>query len=79
MLSMLPGVGMFGSTPTIKCLVPILQTHGFRISAIWASTIDEAKSVAYEFNIEMYTEKINEVYYCFLHLNVVILCNFDIK
>jgi hypothetical protein len=36
---MLPGIGIFGSDPVVKVLVPYLKGKGFRVEAIWAATL----------------------------------------
>lgn len=61
MRKMLPGVGVFGTTAAIKCLVPILKTCGFKVVAAWGRTEDEAKQMAVELDIDFHTAKIDEV------------------
>jgi predicted dehydrogenase len=61
MRKMLPGVGVFGTTATIRGLVPILKTCGFKVVAAWARTAADAKQVATELDIDFHTDKIDEV------------------
>lgn len=35
----LPGIGVFGTDPTVKILVPFLQAKGFRVEALWGLTL----------------------------------------
>lgn len=58
---MLPGIGLFGTGPVVRVLVPILREHGFKIEAIWSRTIQDAQDVAKELNIPFYTSKIDDV------------------
>lgn len=43
---MLPGIGVFGTGPVVKVLVPILRENGFKIEAIWSQTIQDAEEAA---------------------------------
>lgn len=61
MRKMLPGVGVFGTTPAIRCLVPILKTCGFKVIATYGRTAEEAKQLALELDIDFHTDKIDEV------------------
>ena len=61
MRKMLPGVGVFGTTAAIRCLVPILKTCGFKVIAAWGRTTEEAKRLAVELDIDFHTDKIDEV------------------
>lgn len=36
---MLPGIGIFGTDPVVRILVPYLQAKGFRVEAIWSLTL----------------------------------------
>jgi hypothetical protein len=36
---MLPGIGVFGTDPVVKILVPYLQAKGFRVEALWSLTL----------------------------------------
>ncbi|GJQ87051.1 hypothetical protein Trydic_g6810 [Trypoxylus dichotomus] len=58
---MLPGIGLFGTGPVVKVLVPILRENGFKIEAIWSRTVQDAQDVAKELNIPFYTSKIDDV------------------
>lgn len=35
----LPGIGVFGTDPVVKILVPFLQAKGFRVEALWGLTL----------------------------------------
>ena len=61
MRKMLPGVGVFGTTAAIRCLVPIFKTCGFQVVAAWGRTAEEAKRLAAELDIDFHTDKIDEV------------------
>ncbi|KAL1516895.1 hypothetical protein ABEB36_000731 [Hypothenemus hampei] len=58
---MLPGIGVFGTGPVVKVLVPILRENGFKIEAIWSRTIQEAQETAKTLNIPFFTNKIDDV------------------
>lgn len=58
---MLPGIGVFGTGPVVKVLVPILRENGFKIEAIWSRTINDAQDAAKDLNIPFYTNKIDDV------------------
>ena len=58
---MLPGVGVFGSTSLIRCIVPILKACGFKVIAIWSTTEEEAKELAKNLGISLSTSKVDEV------------------
>lgn len=58
---MLPGIGVFGTGPVVKVLVPILRENGFKIEAIWSRTLQDAQEAAKELNIPFYTSKIDDV------------------
>lgn len=58
---MLPGIGVFGTGPVVKVLVPVLRENGFKIEAIWSQTIQDAKDAANELKIPFYTNKIDDV------------------
>lgn len=58
---MLPGIGVFGTGPVVKILVPILRENGFKIEAIWSRTLQEAKEAAKELKIPFSTNKIDDV------------------
>ncbi|XP_030746501.1 glucose-fructose oxidoreductase domain-containing protein 1 [Sitophilus oryzae] len=58
---MLPGIGLFGTGPVVKVLVPILRENGFKIEAIWSRTIQDAQEAAKSLNIPFSTNKIDDV------------------
>lgn len=58
---MLPGIGVFGTGPVVKVLVPILRENGFKIEAIWSRTLQDAQEAAKELNILFFTNKIDDV------------------
>lgn len=58
---MLPGIGVFGTGPVVKVLVPILRENGFKIEAIWSRTLQDAQEAAKELNIPFFTNKIDDV------------------
>lgn len=58
---MLPGIGVFGTGPVVKVLVPILRENGFKIEALWSRTINDAQEAAKELKIPFYTNKIDDV------------------
>lgn len=58
---MLPGIGVFGTGPTVKVLVPFLREKGFKIEAIWSRTLQEAEKIAQELSIPFFTNKIDDV------------------
>lgn len=35
----LPGIGIFGTGPVVKLIVPFLQKKGFRVEALWSLTL----------------------------------------
>ncbi|KAI4464644.1 hypothetical protein MML48_3g00005270 [Holotrichia oblita] len=59
--TMLPGIGLFGTGPVVRVLVPILRENGFKIEAIWSRTIQDAQDAAKELNIPFHTSKIDDV------------------
>lgn len=58
---MLPGVGVFGTEPAARILVPILREFGFIIEALWGRIQNETESLAKDLKIEYYTTKIDDV------------------
>ncbi|XP_015833490.2 glucose-fructose oxidoreductase domain-containing protein 2 [Tribolium castaneum] len=58
---MLPGIGLFGTGPMVKLLVPILRENGFKIEAVWSRTLLDAQETARELNIPFFTNKIDDV------------------
>ena len=58
---MLPGVGVFGTDATVKCLVPILLSCGFKVNAIWGLTERKAREAGNALKIEFHTDKVDEV------------------
>lgn len=60
-LSMLPGVGVFGTGQCVRALVPLLQEAGFPVQAIWGRTQEEAQHLALELNIPFSTSQSDDV------------------
>ncbi|CAH1372274.1 hypothetical protein MTP99_013773 [Tenebrio molitor] len=58
---MLPGIGLFGTGPVVKVLVPILRENGFKIEAVWSRTLQDAQEIARDLNIPFFTNKIDDV------------------
>ncbi|KAF2904178.1 hypothetical protein ILUMI_01998 [Ignelater luminosus] len=58
---MLPGIGVFGTGPLVRVLVPILKENGFKIEAVWSRTVQEAQEIAKELDIPFFTNKIDDV------------------
>lgn len=58
---MLPGIGVFGTGPVVKVLVPILRESGFKIEAIWSRTLQDAQEAAKDLTIPFSTNKIDDV------------------
>ncbi|XP_064599282.1 glucose-fructose oxidoreductase domain-containing protein 1-like [Liolophura sinensis] len=58
---MLPGIGVFGNTITIRCLVPILRSCGFNVVALWGRTLAEAEDLSKQLGIPFHTNKADEV------------------
>ncbi|XP_018577782.1 glucose-fructose oxidoreductase domain-containing protein 2 [Anoplophora glabripennis] len=58
---MLPGIGVFGTGPVVKVLVPILRENGFKIEAVWSRTLQDAQETAKELGIPFSTNKIDDV------------------
>lgn len=58
---MLPGIGVFGTGPLVKALVPMLKENGFKIEAIWSRTIQEAQEIAKELDVPFFTDRIDDV------------------
>lgn len=58
---MLPGVGVFGTEPAARILVPILREFGFNIEALWGNTASETESLAADLKIDSYTTNIDDV------------------
>ena len=55
------GIGIFGSEPQIAGLVPILLKKDLKISAIWNKSAKEAAQIAKRFQIQFFTNKIDEI------------------
>ncbi|ELT96840.1 hypothetical protein CAPTEDRAFT_120941 [Capitella teleta] len=60
-MALLPGIGVFGTSTTVKCLVPILQSCGFRVEALWGRTPEAAEECARDLHIAFHTSKVDEV------------------
>lgn len=58
---MLPGVGVFGTEPAVRILVPILREFGFTIEALWGQISSETEALAGDLKIENFTTKIDDV------------------
>ncbi|XP_060519629.1 glucose-fructose oxidoreductase domain-containing protein 1 [Cylas formicarius] len=58
---MLPGIGVFGTGPVVKVLVPILRENGFKIEAIWSKILQDAQAAAKELAVPFFTDKIDDV------------------
>lgn len=58
---MLPAVGVFGTSSTIRCYVPILKSCGFKVVALWGRIKEEAGHLARDLNIPFSTDKEDEV------------------
>lgn len=57
----LPGIGVFGTGTAVKCLVPILQSCGFKIEALWSRTREQAETCARGLGVSFFTDKVDEV------------------
>lgn len=55
------GVGLFGTGPITKVLVPLLREKGFEVNSIWGRSLKEAEIAAQEQNIQFFTNKIDDV------------------
>ncbi|CAD5117135.1 unnamed protein product [Dimorphilus gyrociliatus] len=47
----LPRVAIFGTSATVKCLVPNLKNSGFKVVAIWNNSSENLEAVARELNV----------------------------
>ena len=65
----LPGIGVFGTGMTVKCLIPILQKCGFKARALWGKTQQEAAECAKDLEIDFYTTKV--IFLELLLLNII--------
>ncbi|KAH3769946.1 glucose-fructose oxidoreductase domain-containing protein 1-like [Dreissena polymorpha] len=61
MRKMLPGIGVFGTTPNIRSFVAILNSCGFRVVALWGLVKSEAAQLASELQIPFSTDKVDEI------------------
>ncbi|XP_014849520.1 PREDICTED: glucose-fructose oxidoreductase domain-containing protein 2 [Poecilia mexicana] len=68
---MLPGVGVFGTGSTARVLVPLLQTEGFEVHALWGRSEEEACCLAKELGIPFHTSRSDDV---LLHQDVDLVC-----
>ena len=57
----LPGIGVFGTGTAVRCLVPILKYHGFKVEAIWGRTKDSVEECAKDLQISFKTNKVDDV------------------
>ncbi|KAM4596521.1 glucose-fructose oxidoreductase domain-containing protein 2 isoform 1-T3 [Fundulus diaphanus] len=69
--AMLPGVGVFGTGSTARVLVPLLQSEGFEVQALWGRSEEEARSLAKELGIPFHTSQSDDV---LLHQDVDLVC-----
>lgn len=68
---MLPGVGVFGTSRTVRVLVPLLREQGFAVKALWGRNEEEAESLARELGIPFFTSQSDDV---LLHPDVHLVC-----
>ncbi|GCB80203.1 hypothetical protein scyTo_0017103 [Scyliorhinus torazame] len=68
---MLPGVGVFGTSLTTRVIIPLLQSQGFPVKALWGRTPEEAEELAKEMDVPFYTNRIDDV---LLHQDVDLVC-----
>ena len=61
MLKMLPGIGVFGTNPSIRSYVAILKSCGFRVVALWGRVRSEAEQLAAELEIQFFTDNVDEI------------------
>lgn len=61
MRKMLPGIGVFGTTPNIRSFVAILNSCGFRVVALWGRVKVEAQQLASELHIPFSTDNVDEI------------------
>ncbi|XP_060606198.1 glucose-fructose oxidoreductase domain-containing protein 1-like [Ruditapes philippinarum] len=61
MRKMLPGIGVFGTTPSIRTFVAILNSCGFKVVALWGRVKAEAEQLASELNIPISTDNVDEI------------------
>jgi len=57
----LPGIGVFGTSSTVKCLVPILKSWGFKVEALWGHTREQGEECARDLGVTFCTDKVDEV------------------
>ena len=57
----MPGVGVFGSSPTAQWMVRKLQSQSFRVEALWSRVFSEAEAVASDLHIPFYTSRVDDV------------------
>ncbi|ESO13176.1 hypothetical protein HELRODRAFT_184878 [Helobdella robusta] len=57
----LPGIGVFGTGVTVRCIVPILKSCGFKVEAIWGRTKEIAEECARDLDIKFHTNKVDQV------------------
>lgn len=56
---MLPGVGVFGTGPLAREIVIILKRCGFPIAAVWSRALKDAERFAKDFDISLFTNKVD--------------------
>lgn len=69
--TMLPGVGVFGTSLTSRVIIPLLKDEGFSVKALWGRTQEEAEELAKEMSVPFYTNRIDDV---LLHQDVDLVC-----
>ena len=57
----LPGIGVFGTSSTVKCLVPILKSWGFKVEALWSHSREQGEECARDLGVTFCTDKVDEV------------------
>ncbi|XP_032870335.1 glucose-fructose oxidoreductase domain-containing protein 1 isoform X1 [Amblyraja radiata] len=68
---MLPGVGVFGTGLSSRVMVPLLQSQGFPVKAVWGRTAEKAERLARDMDVPFHTSRIDEV---LLHHDVDLVC-----
>ncbi len=57
----LPGIGVFGTDTAVRCLVPILKYHRFKVEALWGQTKALTEDCARDLHIGFRTTKVDDV------------------
>lgn len=58
---MLPGIGVFGTSPSVRSYVAILRSCGFNVVALWGRVKCEAQQLATELEIPFSTDNVDEI------------------